>query len=117
MAENLYANRALREAMVATAAGLDSGAGGPEARAELHALEARAVALPFGWTEARADALVAPGRAMGLVAGVVFAKVLGWLLTILAIGQGAPFWFDLLRRVGPIRASAAPRGTARPVAR
>jgi len=33
------------------------------------------------------------------------AKVLGWLVTALAISLGAPFWFDLLRKVVNIRAS------------
>jgi hypothetical protein len=31
--------------------------------------------------------------------GFTIAKIIGWLLTIIAIGQGAPFWFDLLNRI------------------
>lgn len=32
-------------------------------------------------------------------------KILGWLITAFAISLGAPFWFDLLKRVTSIRAS------------
>ncbi|MDL1899565.1 hypothetical protein FBR02_02220 [Anaerolineae bacterium CFX9] len=31
--------------------------------------------------------------------GILVAKILGWLVTIVAISQGAPFWFDLLNRI------------------
>ncbi len=31
--------------------------------------------------------------------GLFFAKVLGWAITTLAIGQGSPFWFDILKKV------------------
>lgn len=34
-------------------------------------------------------------------------KILGWLVTALAISLGAPFWFDLLRKMVNIRASGA----------
>jgi hypothetical protein len=33
----------------------------------------------------------------------LFPKLLGWLLTALAISLGAPFWFDLLKKVINIR--------------
>jgi hypothetical protein len=32
----------------------------------------------------------------------------GWLLTILAISLGAPFWFDLLGRFSRLRSSGKP---------
>lgn len=35
------------------------------------------------------------------------AKILGWLVTALAISLGAPFWFDLLRKMVNIRSSGA----------
>jgi hypothetical protein len=31
--------------------------------------------------------------------GLLVAKFAGWILTAIAIAQGAPFWFDLLRRL------------------
>ncbi|WP_367390372.1 hypothetical protein [Lewinella sp. LCG006] len=35
------------------------------------------------------------------------AKILGYLVTALAISMGAPFWFDLLRKIVNVRASGA----------
>jgi hypothetical protein len=76
-----------------------------------------ALRLPIGWTfspvaagcpselapltacdDGRNAWLAFPGNNSGWL-GFALAKVLGWLLTIIAIGQGAPFWFDLLNRI------------------
>lgn len=37
-----------------------------------------------------------------------FFKALGWLVTALAISLGAPFWFDLLKKIVNIRSSGPP---------
>lgn len=37
--------------------------------------------------------------------GILISKVLGWIVTIVAISQGAPFWFDLLNRIARGRSS------------
>ncbi|MGH2841586.1 MAG: hypothetical protein ACRDKY_12260 [Solirubrobacteraceae bacterium] len=39
-------------------------------------------------------------------------KLLGLLLSALAIAQGAPFWFDALNKVGRLRATGKPEGRA-----
>jgi hypothetical protein len=52
--------------------------------------------FPFGWRGAHA----LPGDALG-----VFAKILGLLITALAISLGAPFWFDLLSKIVDIRSA------------
>lgn len=44
---------------------------------------------------------------------VLFVKILGLALTMFAIGQGAPFWFDLLNRIVRGGSSSAP--TAQPI--
>jgi hypothetical protein len=44
--------------------------------------------LPIGWTEP------VNGR-----------TILGWLLTVVAVSLGAPFWFDVLMRVANLRAN------------
>jgi hypothetical protein len=33
------------------------------------------------------------------------ARLLGWMLTILAISLGAPFWFDMLNKLVNIRSA------------
>ncbi len=40
--------------------------------------------------------------------GFIISKIVGLAVTILAIGQGAPFWFDLIRRLVSPGASSAP---------
>jgi hypothetical protein len=42
-----------------------------------------AIRLPVGWPDDN---------------GVDATQILGWLITGIALGQGAPFWFDLLRK-------------------
>jgi hypothetical protein len=31
--------------------------------------------------------------------GILLRKLVGWAITVIAISQGAPFWFDLLNRI------------------
>jgi hypothetical protein len=56
------------------------------------------VGIPMGWRGA-----VVPHGAEEIATAVV-----GWLLTILAISLGAPFWFDLLSRFSRLRSSGKP---------
>jgi hypothetical protein len=35
-------------------------------------------------------------------------KLLGWILTTIAVSLGAPFWFDMLNKVMVIRATVKP---------
>jgi hypothetical protein len=56
------------------------------------------VGIPMGWRGA-----AVPHGAEGIATAVV-----GWLLTILAISLGAPFWFDLLSRFSRLRSSGKP---------
>jgi hypothetical protein len=48
------------------------------------------IRLPVGWA----------GKS---ISDVDVWQVLGWLLAAVALGQGAPFWFDLLRKSGRLR--------------
>lgn len=51
--------------------------------------------LGLGWEDGDAEVGVVPW-------GI---RVLGWLITALAISLGAPFWFDILKKVVTIRSS------------
>jgi hypothetical protein len=76
-----------------------------------------------GWADDRsrlsAD-LVVKGDSLGVrstwLAGAAVTHLPGWIVTILAIGLGAPFWFDLLNRFMNLRnagrASDEPRSKA-----
>ena len=56
------------------------------------------VGIPMGWT----------GAAVPHGAGDIALSVAGWILTILAISLGAPFWFDTLSRLSRLRSSGKP---------
>lgn len=57
---------------------------------------AQGAGLPIGWTREEADTLCRSAWAM-------LAKLIGLLLSALAISLGAPFWFNMLRQVASIR--------------
>ena len=38
---------------------------------------------------------------------ITFQMIVGWIMTIMAISLGAPFWFDLLSRISHLRATGA----------
>jgi hypothetical protein len=56
------------------------------------------LAIPMGWH----------GAAVPHGAEAIATAVAGWLLTILAISLGAPFWFDTLSRFSRLRSSGKP---------
>lgn len=54
-------------------------------------------------------------NARGTAAGEWLVKILGWLVTGLAVSLGAPFWFDLLNRIVDLRgAGKRPEPTPEP---
>lgn len=64
--------------------------------------------LPIGWQMiAEEQALLEKAKAAGIASGNSFTywlkKILGWLMTTLAISLGGPFWFDMLNKVANIR--------------
>jgi hypothetical protein len=88
-------------------------------RAELSAL-----LLPIGWTSGppvastdNADFRQWPGlpwigndpvKWLGDWWNIIYHHFVGWLLTVIAVSLGAPFWFDLLSKIISIRASGDP---------
>ena len=54
-------------------------------------------ALPIGWSNAPW-----PSDAIGWL-----ARAFGWLITIIAVSLGAPFWFDVLGKLSNLLASGA----------
>ncbi|RYZ01229.1 MAG: hypothetical protein EOO73_36205 [Myxococcales bacterium] len=87
----LWADEALRSAVVASAHTLVQAPPGPEATVPQLLAEAEQLArsgLPVGWHS-----------------GIPFrtSTVLGWLLTAVAVSLGASFWFDVLNKVLRVR--------------
>ncbi len=60
-----------------------------------------ALAYPLGWSWPKVRALEN--------AAAILAKLLGLFATFLAASLGAPFWFDVLRRVAPGLRQAGPK--------
>ena len=66
-----------------------------------------ATGLPIGWV--RNPAVPDDPRRFPDSFGSIVLKVLGLLITALAVSQGAPFWFDLLNKFIIIRSTVKPK--------
>lgn len=64
----------------------------------------KALQLPVGWTGGGED------DPRAFPDSINVTKILGLLLTALAVSFGAPFWFDALGKVGRLRATGKPEG-------
>jgi hypothetical protein len=108
MAERMWKDDAVRSAVASQAQAQASAqsAAGDSPRKVTQKLDDAAndvdkvvkVGIPMGWH----GAVVPHG------AGGIATAICGWLLTILAISLGAPFWFDTLSRFSRLRASGKP---------
>jgi hypothetical protein len=104
VASNLWRDPTLRAAVAQAAAEYEkSPSTQPQALDELNRLE-----LPIGWHIGPSKVLPSapftpkdwesPSANFNIFPSV-FLKILGWLITGLAGAQGAPFWFDLLKKL------------------
>lgn len=92
----LWRDPTLRQSIVAQSANIspDDGASIAETKAKLAELS-----LPVGWNVAKTEKA---SREWPL-------KISGFIITALAAAQGAPFWFDLLRKVAGVRPQSESR--------
>jgi hypothetical protein len=102
---SLYHDGTVRAAVVAAAqqATQQSAAAGTQpsvTRIEQIQQELEKLNIPFGWTDPkmRPDTHDLSSMLLALV---------GWVLTALAVSQGAPFWFDVLNKLVNVRTSGA----------
>ena len=104
IADRLWTDQSIRAAVVQQADQAASQPSGddPRARLDSTANDVASVAklgVPMGWSgDAKPD-----WSGSGWVSAVG-----GWLLTVLAISLGAPFWFDALGRISRLRSSGKP---------
>jgi len=122
IARTLWSDDALRSAVVAqaeaaTAEGSAPGEGGgtedlgealDEVTNSLQRVEE--LQLPLGWSFQVGDPRWVSGHGVLAVTGSWLGKALGWLITAAAISLGAPFWFDLLSKLVPIKTAGKVRG-------
>lgn len=76
--------------------------------------------LPIGWpgTSATNDgdidkATFDPRTFPSQMDGIIF-RILGWLLTAIAVSLGAPFWFDVLNKFMVVRSTVKPKEKSAP---
>ncbi|MGE0675125.1 MAG: peptidoglycan-binding domain-containing protein [Methylibium sp.] len=79
-------------------------AGATEPVPALTVKDLEALRLPIGW-DMHADATVSDGHGRLASVGLAF---LGWLITALAATLGAPFWFDVISKLVPLRSTGKP---------
>jgi hypothetical protein len=111
MAERMWKDDAVRSAVVAQADALASATPSPEATpAPGSSLSASGQELADAADDV--DSVVKIGIPMGWGDDAMphgfLPALFGWLLTMVAISLGAPFWFDALGRISRIRSSGKP---------
>ena len=126
LTEQLYYDKGAREATVALAIQItektdkrtfdkclalslqkrneDSSCIGAELLADVHGYIQSLGTLPIGWSSKKPSPLTLP-PVDWIVPEAWFlgSRMVGWLLTALAVSLGAPFWFDLLNKVVNVR--------------
>lgn len=65
--------------------------------------------LPIGWNEVNVGQQVLEARHWPLP---ILRRILGWLITAIAISMGSAFWFGLLDKVMKVRSTGKPRDGA-----
>ena len=102
ISETLWKNPTLRTQIadkVALAMEKCKAAGKPEdcpQLGEVDSLRQELTHLPIGWK----DPLKSAGDLWGW-----FVKIIGWIITALAVSLGAPFWFDVLNKLNSLRST------------
>lgn len=137
LGQSFYSDAPVRSAVVAqavSAQGCPSPASGAREDCLARQREVlRDLSLPIGWdlgaaaTDCRArdngrECGVRADRwasflwqeATGVGAGTMLLKLIGWLVTALAVSFGAPFWFDALGRLGSLRTAGRRPGENQP---
>jgi hypothetical protein len=102
---SLVNDKAVRNAIVADASKQQNAQVKNENSPKLDDLENRILkySLPIGWSSKNPHALPVDNKLIDWL-----AKIVGWIITGLAISLGAPFWFDLLNKVMVIRSTVKP---------
>jgi hypothetical protein len=118
LARTLYTNQDARQALVNQANALTSCPSGQAARCATQATDAvdrlGQTSLPLFWqttnptcTTPRSQCSTLKRVGLDSASGWVIA-IVGWLIAIIAIAMGAPFWFNLLSKIASLRATGDP---------
>jgi hypothetical protein len=100
LARTLWTDDAVREAVVQQADRAAAGTEVGDVAQEVTDLDE--LAIPLGWTLDAGEA-----RSVPRDLGSALAKLVGLVVTAAALTFGAPFWFDVLRKVAQVRSAGA----------
>jgi hypothetical protein len=102
MAKRLWVEPSVRAALVSQAGGAS--------KTTDPSTELKSLSVPLGWhlATARRDPQGFPFYQQPSMVWSLLSKLLGLMLTVVAVTFGAPFWFDLLSKLGRLRNSGAP---------
>jgi len=107
---SLSRDKAARDSLVAAAQDYvkqQSDTGKPTERIKEYTDEIRKLGLPLGWN--KGNPLSIPDKEKPDESMSWPMKIIGWLITTVAISLGAPFWFDLLNKFIAVRSSIKPK--------
>jgi hypothetical protein len=76
----------------------------PECRVAQNLAAIKKLGLPIGWTRTEGDP-----RSLNISWQGWLLRIIGWLVTTLALSLGAPFWFDMLNKFIVIRSTVKPK--------
>jgi len=76
----------------------------PDCRVQQNLAEIKKLGLPIGWTRVEGDP-----RSIYISGPGWFLRIIGWLVTALALSLGAPFWFDMLNKFIVVRSTVKPK--------
>jgi hypothetical protein len=79
----------------------------PTERVKQYTDKIRNLGLPLGWS--KGNPLSMPDETKPYESMSWPMKIIGWLITTMAISLGAPFWFDLLNKFVAVRSSIKPK--------
>ncbi len=112
VARSLYADQTVRQAVVAQTAKADQEVGQSPSSVAHTVARIQQLDLPLGWPAgAGVDRGVNPGS-LTAHPGAWGLKLLGLVVTVLAVSLGAPFWFDLLGKFAQLRFAGPKPGPA-----
>ncbi len=108
LADYLYGNPSVRQALVAQAESLAKNSVGSNEDFELIQTRLAQTSLPIGWAQEDNHRAAQIAGSAPYVWHTFVAPALGWLLTAFAVTLGAPFWFDVLNKIMTFRSSIKP---------
>jgi hypothetical protein len=118
LARSLYTNQDTRQALVNEADALTSCPPDQTARCEAQASTAvnqlGETSLPLFWQTSNPACTTSNAQCSRLErvgldsAGAWVITIVGWAITIVALGMGGPFWFNVLNKIASLRATGDP---------